>query len=249
MTAPCPIRLGVNIDHVATLRRARGTVYPSPLDAAAICQQAGAHGITVHLREDRRHIRDDDVYALKQFLTIPMNLEMGAAPEIVRIALDVRPPEVCLVPERREELTTEGGLDVAGQQDRLFPIIRDLMDAGCAVSLFIEADPRQIDAAKASGAPYIELHTGSFCDAKTDVRAQELSKLIHGARYAASLGLNVNAGHGINMDNIHDILRMPHLDTLNIGHSIVSRAVMIGLHAAVTEMMDAMSRYDGGEGA
>jgi pyridoxine 5-phosphate synthase len=244
-----PIRLGVNIDHVATLRRARGTVYPSPLDAAALCQEAGAHGITVHLREDRRHIRDDDVYALKKFLSIPLNLEMSAAPEIVNIALDVRPPEVCLVPERREELTTEGGLDVAGQQARLFPVIQTLLDAGCVVSLFIEADEKQLDAAHASGVNTIELHTGAFCDANDDARARELTKLIQGARYAASLGLRVNAGHGINMDNIADILRIPHLDTLNIGHSIVSRAVLIGMRGAVTEMMEAIGLYRGGEQA
>lgn len=234
------IRLGVNIDHVATLRQVRGTAYPTPLEAAQICEQAGAHGITVHLREDRRHIQDADVYALKQALTIPLNLEMACAPEIVQIALDVKPNEVCLVPERREELTTEGGLDVRGQQDTVFRVVQQLQEAGIVVSLFVEADPHQLDLCAASGAEYVELHTGHFCDLEGPAAKAELEKLIDGAEYAHKLELKVNAGHGIHLGNVQDILKIPHLDTLNIGHSIVARAVMVGMHAAVQEMAIAM---------
>ena len=241
------LRLGVNIDHVATLRQVRGTPYPSPLEAARLCAAAGARGITVHLREDRRHIQDADVYALRKAIRIPLNLEMANAPEIVRIALDVRPDEVCLVPERRRELTTEGGLDAAGQKKALRPTVKALTRAGIAVSLFVAADRRQLEAAAELGAPYVELHTGAYCDAPPAKARRELARLIEGARIAHDLGLRVNAGHGINLQNIGGILRMPHLDTLNIGHSIVARAVLIGLKPAVREMLKAMSAYRGGD--
>jgi len=241
------MKLGVNIDHVATLRQVRGTAYPDPLEAARLCAEAGAHSLTVHLREDRRHIQDRDVAALKKAGILPLNLEMGNAREIVRIALDTKPEEVCLVPERRQELTTEGGLDVAGQLSPLRATVDALRGAGAAVSLFIEPDPRQIEASAALKVPYVELHTGKFCESKGPAAERELKRLIEGARIAHGLGLKVNAGHGINLDNIADILRMPHLDTLNIGHSIVARAVMVGMKEAVAEMLRAMEAYRGGE--
>lgn len=234
------IKLGVNIDHVATLRQVRGTVYPSVVEAAVCCEQAGAAGITVHLREDRRHIQDADVYALIKILQIPLNLEMAVAPEIVEIALDVKPAEVCLVPEKRAELTTEGGLDVDGLYDEVAPVVQRLSAAGIEVSLFIAPEPRQIAAAARMGAPVIELHTGTFCDAAGAVAKREQERLVAGAVQAAATGLRVNAGHGINLDNIGSILRIPHLDTLNIGHSIVARAVFVGMQAAVGEMIYAI---------
>ncbi len=240
------IKLGVNIDHVATLRQARKTVYPDPIDAARLCAEAGAHSLTVHLREDRRHIQDHDVERLARDRILPLNLEMGNHPDIVRIALDLKPDEVCLVPEKREELTTEGGLDVDGQFDAVNDTVTRLADAGITVSLFIDPDPRQIKAAALCGAPYIELHTGTFCDHGTP---DELDRLIQGARLAHRHGLRVNAGHGINLQNIAGILRIPHLDVLNIGHSIVSRAVLVGMKEAVREMKSAMTAYRGGEPA
>lgn len=239
-------RLGVNIDHVATLRQARGTRYPEPLEAARLCEAAGAHGITVHLREDRRHIQDRDVYALRRALGTRLNLEMANSPAILRIALDVRPDEVCLVPERRQELTTEGGLDVAGQVRSLRRTVKKLADAGVAVSLFVDPELPQLEAAVAVGAPYVELHTGSFCNARGRAARVELQRLIRAARLADELGLRVNAGHGISMENIYRILEIPHLDTLNIGHSLVSRALFVGLQAAVEEMLEALASYRGG---
>lgn len=239
------LKLGVNIDHVATLRQARGVTYPAPLDAARLCEAAGAHGITVHLREDRRHIQDHDVFALRKSLKISLNLEMANTPEIVAIALKVKPDEVCLVPEKRRELTTEGGLDAAGQWKTLRPTITRLSDAGIVVSLFIDPDRRQLDSAAAMGAPVVELHTGAFCLAKGTAMQREMKRLVDGARYAHTLGLQVNAGHGINLDNIRSILRMPYLDTLNIGHSIVARAVLVGMREAVREMQKAMAGYKG----
>lgn len=241
------LRLGVNIDHVATLRQVRGTDYPDPVDAARLCARAGAHGLTVHLREDRRHIQDRDVRELRRARLLPLNLEMANAPEILRIALDVRPEEACLVPERRQELTTEGGLDAAGQRAALAPTVGALRDAGVTVSLFIEPDPRQIEAAAALGAPCVELHTGTYCEARGAAAGAELQRLIEGARRAHRAGLKVNAGHGINLQNLPSLLRVPHLDTLNIGHSIVARAVLMGFEAAVREMLDAMRAYQGGE--
>lgn len=240
------VKLGVNIDHVATLRQVRAATYPSPLEAAQLCADAGADGLTVHLREDRRHIQDADVFALRKANHLPMNLEMSLAPEILRIALRVKPAEVCLVPERRQELTTEGGLEVAGQAARVRAAVRRLAGAGIRVSLFIAPDPRQIAAAAASGAPCIELHTGAFCDARGASARRELRKLIEGARLAHAAGLQVNAGHGIHLGNVAEVLQMPHLDTLNIGHSIVARAVMIGLKPAVREMRRALAAYRGG---
>lgn len=243
MKKPSPLELGVNIDHVATLRQARGTPYPSPLEAAQHAVRAGAHSITVHLREDRRHIQDADVRALRERLTVPLNLEMANAPEIVRIALELKPDDVCLVPERRAELTTEGGLDAAGMVDQLRPAIDALRDAGIAVSLFIEADERQIDAACELGAPVIELHTGTYCDARGAAAESERKRLVRGAEQAHARGLRVNAGHGINLDTIGGILTIPHLAVLNIGHSIIARAVFVGLEEAVREMLRAMAPY------
>lgn len=234
------IRLGVNIDHVATVRQARGTIYPSPLKAARLCEKAGAHGITVHLREDRRHIQDADVYALKNTLRIPLNLEMACAPEIVAIALDVKPTEVCLVPERREELTTEGGLDVVGNKDTLADVVRKLNDAGIVVSLFVEPDPAQLEVSKELGATYVELHTGRYCDTEGKEAEAELARLVTGAEFAHALGLKVNAGHGIHLGNLSGILSIPYLDTLNIGHSMVARAIMVGMEQAVREMLEAI---------
>ncbi len=241
-----PLNLGVNIDHVATLRQARRTPYPDPLAAALLCEAAGAQGITVHLREDRRHIQDRDVRALKRGIATRLNLEMANVAAIVKIALAVRPHEVCLVPEKRAELTTEGGLDAAGSRAALAGTVRRLGDAGIVVSLFVDPNRRQIDAAVALGAPAIELHTGTYCDARGSVAQRELRRLVDGARYAHAAGLQVNAGHGIHTGNIGGILGMPHLHTLNIGHSIVSRAVLVGMRRAVSEMLKAMRRYRGG---
>jgi pyridoxine 5-phosphate synthase len=240
------LKLGVNVDHVATLRQARGTDYPSPVEAARCCANAGADGITIHLREDRRHIQDYDVRDMRSWGGLPLNLEMANVPEIVEIALNVHPDEVCLVPERRQELTTEGGLDAAGQREELREPIARMAEAGIAVSLFIAADEDQIRAAKDLGAPVIELHTGTYCDAPTEQQAAELERLVAGAKLAHSLGIQVNAGHGINLDNIQGILEIPWLDTLNIGHSIVARAVYVGMEQAVREMQQAMQPYAGG---
>ena len=231
-------RLGVNIDHVATLRQARRTVYPSLVEAAALCETAGAHGITIHLREDRRHIQDADVYALRNSLKTRMNLEMANNPDIVAVALDVRPDEVCLVPERREELTTEGGLDVAGQRDQLAPVVAALRAAGISVSMFIDPEPRQVEASAAIGAPYVELHTGAYAERTRSARELELGRLMAAAQQAHDLGLKVNAGHGLSLDNVGPVLRLPHLDTLNIGHSFVCQALFVGLEQAVRDMLD-----------
>ena len=238
------LELGVNVDHVATLRQARGVDYPDPVAAAEVCMAAGASSITMHLREDRRHIQDADIRAVAADPALPLNLEMANVPEIVDLALEVVPEEVCLVPEKREELTTEGGLDVAGQLDALREPVGRMLDAGIRVSLFIEADPVQLDAAATLGVPVVELHTGTYCDAP-DKRA-ELVRLIDGAGYAHGCGLQVNAGHGITLDNLGGILEIPHLKVLNIGHSIVCHAVFVGLDAAVRAMHDAMADYTGG---
>ncbi len=231
------IRLGVNIDHVATLRQARRTTYPSLVEAATACERAGAHGITIHLREDRRHIQDADVYTLRKTLKTRMNLELANTPGIVAIALDVKPDEVCMVPEKREELTTEGGLDVAGQKDSLAPVVAMMRDAGICVSMFIAPDLRQVEASAAIGAPYIELHTGSYAEHTGVAREEELARLILAAKHAHKLGLHVNAGHGLSLENIGPILTIPHLDTLNIGHSIVCDALFIGLESATRAML------------
>ena len=236
------IRLGVNIDHVATLRQARRTDYPSLLEAAALCEKAGAHGITIHLREDRRHIQDADVYALRETLSTRMNLEMANNPDIVRIALEVKPEEVCMVPERRQELTTEGGLDVVGQRDALVPVVEALSEAGIAVSLFIDPDAQQVEAASAIGAPTIELHTGAYAEHTGTERKKELARLTDAAQRAHALGLVVNAGHGLTLDNVDPILAIPHLTTLTIGHSIVCRALFVGIEQATREMLEQLQQ-------
>ncbi|MFC3022514.1 pyridoxine 5'-phosphate synthase [Vibrio zhugei] len=235
------IYLGVNIDHIATLRNARGTKYPDPVHAADIAERAGADGITIHLREDRRHIQDRDVRLLRETLQTRMNLEMAVTDEMVEIALNVRPEYVCLVPEKREELTTEGGLDVLGQQDKVQAATQKLTAAGVRVSLFIDADREQIDAAKACGAPFVELHTGHYADAENEEERQaELKKISAAASYAADLGLTVNAGHGLTYHNVAAIAKIPEIYELNIGHSIMGRAMFDGLAQAVIDMKQAM---------
>ena len=232
-----PIFLGLNIDHVATLRQARGTRYPDPVKAALDAEMAGADSITLHLREDRRHIQDEDVYRLKACLQTKMNLEMAVTEEMLAIACDVQPEDVCLVPEKREELTTEGGLDVAGQQASLTQACRRLAAAGCRVSLFIDADETQIRAAKAVGAPVIELHTGRYADLPTIAeRNQELARIRAAAELAHSLGLVVNAGHGLHYHNVEPIAQIACFEELNIGHAIVAQAIFSGLPEAVREM-------------
>ena len=237
-----PIKLGVNIDHAATLRQARGVDYPDLAQIAALAEKAGAHGITIHLREDRRHIQDADVYRLRKTLATRMNLEMANNPDVVRVALEVVPDEVCLVPERRQELTTEGGLDAAGQLEALRPTVRALAAQGTQVSLFIAPDRRQLDAAAALGAPYVELHTGAYANATGDALKRELDALHEAAAYGATLGLKVNAGHGLTMDNVKPLLDIPNLDTLNIGHSIVAHALFVGMEQAVRDMLAAIAR-------
>ncbi|ELP1878538.1 pyridoxine 5'-phosphate synthase [Vibrio vulnificus] len=231
------IYLGVNIDHVATLRNARGTKYPDPVHAAEVAERAGADGITIHLREDRRHITDRDVRILRETLQTRMNLEMAVTDEMIEIALKMQPEYVCLVPEKREELTTEGGLDVAGHLDKIKAATEKLTAAGIKVSLFIDADREQIDAAKACGAPFIELHTGHYADAATEAdQLDELKKIAAGASYAADLGITVNAGHGLTYHNVAPIAALPEIYELNIGHAIIGRAVFDGLHKAVADM-------------
>lgn len=236
-----PILLGVNIDHIATLRNARGTKYPDPVHAAEIAERAGADGITIHLREDRRHIQDRDVRILRETIQTRMNLEMAVTDEMVAIALQTKPEYVCLVPEKREELTTEGGLDVKGQLEKVKAATKVLCDAGIKVSLFIDADREQIDAAKACGAPFIELHTGHYADAETEQEQQnELKKIAAAASYADDLGITVNAGHGLTYHNVGPIAALPEIYELNIGHSIIGRAVFDGLDKAVADMKAVM---------
>ncbi|MCD9516072.1 pyridoxine 5'-phosphate synthase [Photobacterium carnosum] len=231
------ILLGINIDHIATLRNARGTRYPDPVHAAEVAERAGADGITVHLREDRRHINDRDVRILRETLQTRMNLEMAVTDEMVAIAIETQPEYVCLVPEKRAELTTEGGLDVAGQCEKITAATTKLAAAGIKVSLFIDADKRQIDAALATGAPFIELHTGHYADATTEeIQADELEKIAVAATYAVSLGIKVNAGHGLTYHNVKAIAALPELYELNIGHSIMGRAMFDGLEKAVADM-------------
>lgn len=237
-----PIKLGVNIDHAATLRQARGVDYPDLAEIAAIAEKAGAHGITLHLREDRRHIQDADVYRLRKTLTTRMNLEMANNPDVVHVALDVVPDEVCLVPERRQELTTEGGLDAAGQLEALRPTVAALAAQGTQVSLFVAPDRRQLDAAAALGAPYVELHTGAYANASGDALKRELDALHKAAAYGAALGLKVNAGHGLTLANVGPLLDIPNLDTLNIGHSIIAHALTVGMEQAVRAMLAAIRR-------
>ena len=234
------ILLGVNIDHIATIREARGTNYPSPIEGALLCEKSGADSITLHLREDRRHIQDSDVEILRDQLTTKMNLEMAATDEMVAIATRIKPQDCCLVPEKREELTTEGGLDVAGQILRMTDVCSQLAESKVIVSLFIDAQKHQIDAAKECGAPVIELHTGHYADTVGDEQIAEFERIRAMASYANSIGLQVNAGHGLTMENTIAIAQLPEIVELNIGHSIIARAIFIGLEAATREMKDLM---------
>ncbi len=245
------ILLGVNIDHVATLRQARGTIYPDPLQAAYIAQDAGADGITVHLREDRRHIQDDDVRRLREVLHVPLNLEMAATPEMCEAAVQIGPGECCIVPERRQELTTEGGLDAADDPPRYRDFCTELASAAIKVSLFIDPEPEQLEAAAAIGAPIVELHTGQYAAARTaNERRRELQRLITATEHGGSLGLQVNAGHGLHYHNVTAIAAIGGLRCLNIGHAIVARAVMTGFAEAVREMKRLMvaGRWRGNDG-
>lgn len=235
------MKLGVNIDHVATLRQARRTRYPDPVQAAIEAEQAGADAITLHLREDRRHIQERDVELLREILQTRMNLEMAATPAMIEYACRMRPADVCLVPERREELTTEGGLDVVSQRAAIKNACAALAAVGVRVSLFIDADPRQIEAAAACGAPAIEIHTGHFADATTPAAAhEELARIERAVRTGLTAGLQVNAGHGLHYHNVQAIAGIPGIAELNIGHAIVARAVFVGLQAAVREMKQLM---------
>ena len=232
--------LGINIDHVATLRQARGTSYPRPAQAVIMAERAGADSITVHLREDRRHIQDSDLIEINEVMRTHMNLEMAVTPAMLEIAASIRPQDVCLVPESREELTTEGGLDVAGQQDKIRDACTHLEERDIRVSLFIDPDPAQLDAAVAVGAPVVELHTGGYADATGDAQEKELARIVRAAAYGQELGLIINAGHGLHYENVTAIAKIEQIVELNIGHSIISRAVFDGLTIAVQEMKHLM---------
>ena len=235
--------LGINIDHVATLRNARGASYPSPLEAALVAETNGADAITLHLREDRRHIKDADVFAIRQAIKTRMNLEMAMTEEMLANALQVMPEDVCIVPEKRTEVTTEGGLDVAGQPEKVREYVAKLHAAGIRVSLFIDAERAQIQAAYDGGARVIELHTGAYADAPTPaVREAELAKIREAAAFADGLGITVNAGHGLTVQNVGAIARIPQIVELNIGHSIIAQAIFLGLPAAIAQMKEAMFR-------
>jgi len=236
MSEDNPIFLGVNIDHVATLRQARGTTYPRPAEAAHIAERAGADSITVHLREDRRHIQDHDLDEINEIMRTHMNLEMAVTDEMVAIAKRIKPSDVCMVPEKREELTTEGGLDVAGQVGKVRAACEELGQAGIRVSLFIDPDHAQLDAAVAAGAPVVELHTGKYADTDGDEQAAELERIVDAAAYGHGLGLTINAGHGLHYQNVKPVARIEQIVELNIGHAIVARAVFDGLGPAVSEM-------------
>lgn len=235
------LTLGVNIDHIATVRQARRTVEPDPVAAAVLAELGGADGITVHLREDRRHIQDRDVRILRQTVRTHLNLEMAPTPEMIAIALEIKPDYVTLVPEKREEITTEGGIDITGNLDRFCPVVDQLQNGGIPVSWFIDADPHQIQAASQTGAKFIELHTGKYADAPDEkTRHYELKTLEDGCKKALSLGLRVNAGHGLTYWNVYPVACLPGIEELNIGHTIISRAVLVGLERAVREMKLAM---------
>ncbi len=239
--------LGINIDHVATLRNARGAAYPSPLEAALVAETNGADAITLHLREDRRHIKDADVFAIKQAIKTRMNLEMAMTEEMLANALQVMPEDVCIVPEKRTEVTTEGGLDVVGQPEKVREYVAKLHAAGIRVSLFIDADRAQIQAAYDGGARVIELHTGAYADASTPAARQaELAKIRDAAAFADGLGITVNAGHGLTVQNVGAIARIPQIVELNIGHSIIAQAIFLGLPAAIAQMKEAMFRARSG---
>ncbi|GGB19930.1 pyridoxine 5'-phosphate synthase [Sphingomonas metalli] len=239
------LRLGVNIDHVATVRNARGSGYPDPVRAALVAAEAGADGITAHLREDRRHITDADIAHLSEALTIPLNLEMAATEEMLGIALRHRPHAACIVPERREERTTEGGLDAAGQHDHLGPMVAALSAANIRVSLFVEPDPRQIEAAVRLCAPVVELHTGRYCELDEEARAGELRRIADAAALAAKNGIEVHAGHGLTFDNVGPIAAIPQVRELNIGHFLIGEAMFVGLGEAVRRMRAEMDAARG----
>jgi len=231
------VLLGINVDHIATLRQARGTTYPDPAHAASLAEHAGADGITIHLREDRRHIQDRDVAVMKQTIQTRMNLEIAVTEEMIAIAIETKPEYVCLVPEKREELTTEGGLDVAGNQDKIADAVKRLTDAGIKVSLFVDADEKQLKACSYVGAPYIEIHTGAYADAQNDKeQLAELNRIKDGVAFAAGLDLIVNAGHGLNYHNVKPIAAIEEIYELNIGHAIIARASIDGLEKAVRDM-------------
>lgn len=232
------VLLGVNIDHVATVRQARGTAYPSVIEAAELAESAGADSITVHLREDRRHIQDEDVRMLCLNTRTRINLEMAVTDEMLEIALQRKPADVCLVPEKREELTTEGGLNVVANRPAVAEAVARLSDAGIRTSLFIDPDPEQLETAAQVGAPVVELHTGTYADAVGEAQASELNRLREASVYGHGLGLQINAGHGLHLGNTQDIVRLPHMVELNIGHSIIARAIFVGLREAVREMKE-----------
>ncbi len=236
------LRLGVNIDHVATIRNARGGRHPDPVRAAFLAAEAGADGITAHLREDRRHISDADISALIERIALPLNLEMAATPEMVEIALRHRPRACCIVPEKREERTTEGGLDAAGHHDALKPMVRRLSEAGIRVSLFIEPGEHQLQAAKSVGAPVVELHTGAYCDAEGEARARELARIVEAARIADRLGLECHAGHGLTYETVGPVAAIPTVTELNIGHFLIGEAIFVGLAQSIRRMRELMDQ-------
>jgi pyridoxine 5-phosphate synthase len=236
------LRLGVNIDHVATIRNARGGKLPDPIRAARLAEQAGADGITAHLREDRRHISDDDIARLARELTVPLNLEMAATAQMLAIALNHKPHAACLVPERRAELTTEGGLDVAGAAPRLAPFVAQLSQVGIRVSLFIDPEPKQLEAAKAVGAPVVELHTGAYCEAEGVARSAELRRIVDAAALADALGLECHAGHGLGFETVGAIAAIPTIVELNIGHFLIGEAIFGGLDSAIRRMRALMEQ-------
>ena len=241
-TETSPIELGVNIDHIATLRQARGTAYPDLIEAAFLVEEAGAHAITIHLREDRRHIQDQDVYDLRKSIKTRMNLELAATDEMVNIACDVQPEDACIVPEKREELTTEGGLDVIGQFDRINKATKQLTANDSRVSLFIEPNIEHIKRVLEIGAPVIELHTGTFANATGDDQKRELQRIIQACEFAHEQGIHVNAGHGLDYSNTTVIAQIPQIRELNIGHSIISRAVFVGINKATRQILDLMNQ-------
>jgi len=236
------VLLGVNIDHVATVRQARGTHYPSVIEAAELAENAGADSITVHLREDRRHIQDEDVRVLCSTTKTRINLEMAVTPEMLAIALARKPADVCLVPEKREELTTEGGLDVVAHFSAVSEAVKSLNKAGIRASLFIDPDPEQLDAARRAGAPVVELHTGTYADASGNEQAAELSRLRSACLFGHDAGLIINAGHGLHLGNVQDVVRLPYMNELNIGHSIIARAIFVGLESAIHKMRKLMDQ-------
>ncbi|MBM3549328.1 MAG: pyridoxine 5'-phosphate synthase [Alphaproteobacteria bacterium] len=239
---PRPLRLGVNIDHVATIRNARGGRHPDPVRAARLAVKAGADGITAHLREDRRHISDDDIARLSRDIDRPLNLEMAATEEMLTIAIRHKPHAVCLVPEKRTEVTTEGGLDAVRLFDHLFPYVQKLGANGSRVSLFIEADPRQLDAAKKLGAPVIELHTGSYCEHEGAEREKQLKRIVDAAAHAEAIGLECHAGHGLTFDTVGPVAAIPSIVELNIGHFLIGEAIFSGLDSAIRRMRSLMDK-------